>query len=321
MLPLIIEHIKVPPIKCQGIKTKLVNFITSSIEWSGEGTWVEPFVGSGAVVFNVQPQRAVIADSNPHIIRFYQDIQNNIVTPEQIREYLYQQGELLSQTGTGTDSYFYEVRSRFNECPNSLDFLFLSRSCFNGMMRFNKSGGFNVPFCRKPDRFRQAYITKIVNQVNWVKSVMEGKNWEFVTQDWRETLSNVSSNDFVYLDPPYIGKHTDYFNQWIEEDALELARITQQLPSGYALSMWADNQYRQNDHLTNWNGEIVTRAHFYHVGGNIDNRNEVNEALVIKPGFVYNGPIENIPVRLRHAEDIDDEVELELPQIEQLVLL
>lgn len=146
MLPINIEHVKVPPIKCQGIKTKLINFISTSIEWNGEGRWIEPFLGSGTVVFNIQPQRATIADSNPHIIKFYQDIQNNVITPEQVREYLYEQGELLSQTGDGADSYFYEVRSRFNENPNSLDFLFLSRSCFNGMMRFNKKGGFNVPF-------------------------------------------------------------------------------------------------------------------------------------------------------------------------------
>ena len=140
------------------------------------------FLGSGTVVFNIQPQRATIADSNPHIIKFYQDIQNNVITPEQVREYLYEQGELLSQTGDGADSYFYEVRSRFNENPNSLDFLFLSRSCFNGMMRFNKKVD-SMFLCRKPDRFRQAYITKIVNQIYWVKSVMENKDWVFINQD------------------------------------------------------------------------------------------------------------------------------------------
>ncbi|WP_225340571.1 DNA adenine methylase [Lysinibacillus capsici] len=325
MLPINIDHVRVPPIKCQGIKTKLINFITTSIEWNGEGRWIEPFLGSGSVVFNIQPKQALIADNNPHIIRFYQDVQNGEITPEQIREYLYTQGELLSQTGDGKDSYFYEVRNRFNTNPNSLDFLFLSRSCFNGMMRFNKKGGFNVPFCRKPDRFRQAYITKIVNQVIWIKSVMEGKEWTFVNQDWRNTLSNVLPTDFVYLDPPYVGKHTDYFNQWTEEDGLELANITQKLQCGYALSMWADNAYRQNDYLDLWNGEIVTQSHFYHVGANVENRNEVNEALVIKPGFVYSGSIEDIPTRLRHRENTIDDNENDNDNDqdinEQLVLL
>lgn len=309
MLPINIEHVKVPPIKCQGIKTKLINFISTSIEWNGEGRWIEPFLGSGAVVFNIQPQRATIADTNPHIIKFYQDIQNNIITPEQVREYLYEQGELLSQTGDGADSYFYEVRSRFNENPNSLDFLFLSRSCFNGMMRFNKKGGFNVPFCRKPDRFRQAYITKIVNQIYWVKSVMENKDWVFINQDWKETLNNVQSIDFVYLDPPYAGKHTDYFNKWTDEDSSDLAEIAQQLESGYALSMWADNAYRENEYLHQWNGEVITQAHFYHVGANTENRNAVNEALVIKPGFVYNGELSDIPLRPRQENDVDVEIE------------
>lgn len=287
MLPLQINHVKVPPIKCQGIKTKLINFITNNISWNGEGRWVEPFLGSGVVLFNVQPERALVADSNPHIINFYKAIQNGTITPNIVREYLIEQGEQLSKTGVGTDSYYYEVRRRFNENPNSLDFLFLSRACFNGVMRFNKKGGFNVPFCKKPDRFRQAYVTKITNQVAWVAEIMEGKDWVFENLDWRETVSNIGENDFVYLDPPYIGRHADYFNQWSEEDAIDLASTIQELDTGYALSMWASNEYRNNDYLDRWHGEIITQGHFYHIGGSEDNRNKMNEALVINPRYVY----------------------------------
>ena len=78
----------------------------------------------------------------------------------------------------------------------------------------------------------------------------------------KETLNNVQSNDFVYLDPPYAGKHTDYFNKWTDEDSSDLAEIAQQLESGYALSMWADNAYRENEYLHQWNGEVITQAHF-----------------------------------------------------------
>ena len=56
MFPKDLERVKVPPIKCQGIKTKLVEFITSSIKWEGDGTWYEPFMGSGVVTFNALPQ-------------------------------------------------------------------------------------------------------------------------------------------------------------------------------------------------------------------------------------------------------------------------
>lgn len=304
MLPVKIDHVRVPPIKCQGIKTKLINFITTSIKWDGNGTWIEPFVGSGAVVFNVQPQKAILSDTNPHIIKFYQDIQNDVITPERVREYLTEQGELLSRTDVSKDSYYYEVRKRFNSNPNSLDFLFLSRSCFNGMMRFNSKGGFNVPFCKKPDRFRQALVTKIVNQVKWVKEVMEGKDWLFVAQDWKETVEGIKPNDFLYLDPPYAGKNTDYFNKWTDKDSAELATIAQMSPAGYALSMWAENSYRKNDYLDQWNGEIVTQDHFYHVGGNIENRNSVSEAIIIKKNYIFNGDIDGIPVRHRNEKKI-----------------
>lgn len=77
------------------------------------------------------------------------------------------------------------------------------------MMRFNKKGGFNVPFCRKPERFRPVLVTKIVNQVEWSRRAMDGKDWDFVTQDWRVTVADAKPGDMIYCDPPYVGRHTD----------------------------------------------------------------------------------------------------------------
>ena len=66
-LPKHIDRVVVPPIKCQGIKTKLVDFIASTIKWNGNGRWIEPFVGSGVVLFNIQPEKALASDTNKHI--------------------------------------------------------------------------------------------------------------------------------------------------------------------------------------------------------------------------------------------------------------
>ena len=66
--------VKVPPIKCQGIKTKLVEWIKDHSSLEGNGTWIEPFMGSGVVGFNMRPSRAIFADVNPHIINFYNAI-------------------------------------------------------------------------------------------------------------------------------------------------------------------------------------------------------------------------------------------------------
>ena len=102
---------------------------------SEKSMWVEPFMGSGVVGFNVAPKTAVFADTNPHIIAFYNQIKEGEITACRVREFLEREGEILSQNG---DVYYYEVRDRFNKNHAPLDFLFLNRSCFNGMIRFNK---------------------------------------------------------------------------------------------------------------------------------------------------------------------------------------
>ena len=279
-------HIKVPPIKCQGIKTKLVPFILSQVQWAEQeySRWIEPFLGSGVVAFNLAPRRALLTDTNQHIIAFYRSIQNGAIDRSIVCNFLHDQGDrLLSQGAT----YYYEVRDRFNQTASPLDFLFLNRACFNGLMRFNSKGGFNVPFCRKPQRFAQSYITKIANQVDWVAKQMAGKEWEFRVAPWQETLVAAKPDDFVYLDPPYIGRHTDYYNAWNQAEADKLAVITKQLSCGFAVSMWLENQHRQNSHIQAcWSGlEMRVCQHFYHVGSRETLRGAIAEALLIKPGF------------------------------------
>ena len=241
-------------------------------------------MGSGVVAFNLAPQAALLTDTNVHIIRFYQAIQNGEMNRETSREFLECEGKKLA---AGEAAYYYEVRQRFNEKHSPFDFLFLNRSCFNGVMRFNRQGGFNVPFGHKPQRFAPAYITKIVNQIGWVAKQMQGKEWEFQVAPWQETLAQAAPNDFVYLNPPYIGRTADYFNCWDIEEAENLAETTRRLPGGYALSMWLENRYRKNEHIAQvWSeGELRVCSHFYHVGASEGLRNEMDEALVIKPGF------------------------------------
>ncbi|UBH15787.1 DNA adenine methylase [Macrococcus armenti] len=282
MLPKEIIKIKVPPIKIQGIKTKLVPFIAESIQWDGNGTYFEPFMGSGVVGFNLEPKKAVFSDTNPHIIRFYKDIQNGTLNAKIVRNFLENESKKLSSTPADKTSYYYEVRNRFNKSPNSLDFLFLQRSNFNGMIRFNKKGEYNVPFGRKPERFQKSLITKIVNQVNWIEQLFYNKDWEFKCQNFISAFEQMSANDFVYLDPPYIDRHDGYYESWSNESALLLADLTQNGKAGFALSMWYENSYRKNSHLNHWkNGVLLTTDHFYHIGAKQTNRNKMTEALFI----------------------------------------
>jgi DNA adenine methylase len=280
------DRVRVPPIKCQGIKTKLVPFILGNIRWSknDRSRWIEPFLGSGVVAFNLAPARALLSDTNQHVIAFYTALQQGTITGDRVRQFLTQEGRTLATTGA---DHYYTIRDRFNQHHSPLDFLFLNRACFNGIMRFNRQGQFNVPFCRKPHRFTPAYITKICNQVDWVRQQMQGKDWQFRVTTWEDSLTHAQAEDFIYLDPPYIGRHTDYYNAWTVADAIRLATQTQATPSGYALSMWLSNQYRYNTHLQDWwqGTDMRLCEHFYHVGAQETLRHRMTEAIVIKPGY------------------------------------
>jgi len=291
--------IYVPPIKTQGIKTKLVESIIDQINFEIKGKWIEPFMGSGVVGFNLRPKRAIFADKNPHIINFYNAIKNREITSQKVRIFLEREGKKLLEKG---EKYYYEVRNRFNKYHDPLDFLFLNRSCFNGVIRFNSKGEFNTPFGRKPDRFRKAYITKIVNQVRYAGECIHKYDWIFIAQDFRKTIKEANENDVIYCDPPYIGRHTNYFDIWTEKDEYDLYKLLSNFKGKFILSTWYKNKYRENKFIKRfWNKfSIITRNHFYHVGGREINRNPMIEALVL------NFELNNIKGQQKHRRKTDE---------------
>lgn len=274
-----IDKVFVPPLKIQGIKTKLVPLIKETVLIDDDATWVEPFMGSGVVGFNIAKKNAIFADTNPHIINFYNAIKNGDITSEKVRKFLTEQGDILSDKD---DEYYYEVRDRFNATHEPLDFLFLNRACFNGMMRFNKDNNFNVPYGHKPNRFAKAYITKITNQVAHVEKLLKDNNWIFLCQSFEKTINECPKNSFIYCDPPYIGRHVDYFDSWDENLENSLHNMLVSSGEKFMLSTWDHNDFRKNEYLnTLWSGcHKTTKKHFYHVGAKEKNRNAVIEALL-----------------------------------------
>ncbi|MBE6835640.1 MAG: Dam family site-specific DNA-(adenine-N6)-methyltransferase [Ruminococcaceae bacterium] len=273
------EKIYVPPIKTQGIKTKLVPLIKQSVFMNRDSVWIEPFMGSGVVGFNIKPYKAIFADTNPHIIDFYNQIKSGFITPYKVRSFLETEGKRLEKED---DMCYYDIRERFNKEHNPLDFLFLNRSCFNGMIRFNKQYEFNVPYGHKPQRFAKAYITKIVNQVAYVSNLIQNNNWVFLCQPFEKTIAMADENDFIYCDPPYIGRHVDYYDSWNEESEISLHNALVESRARFMLSTWDHNDYRKNEYLQAvWNDcNKITQEHFYHIGAKQTNRNPVVEALL-----------------------------------------
>ena len=277
----------VPPIKSQGIKTKLVPWINDIIRRSGldlyKTNWVEPFFGTGVVGLNAPVGgRRYIADSNPHIINFYNAVLRGDITPENMRSYLEHEGKLLLEADEGGYAHYRKVRDRFNREFSSFDFIFLSRAGFNGMMRFNRRGEWNIPFCKKPNRFAPAYITKICNQIGAAQRLIHLGKWEFHNQGFADTIAQAKAGDLIYCDPPYYGRYVDYYNGWTEEDEEVLFHALEETPAHFILSTWHHNEFRTNDMMERfWNHfNVETQEHFYQAGGHLENRHAMVEALV-----------------------------------------
>lgn len=127
----------VPPIKSQGIKTKLVPWINEPACRSGldlkAANWIEPFFGTGVVGMNAPiGGRRIVGDSNPHIIDFYKSVQDGAVTPQNMREYLQREGNLLEHSGDDGYEHYRLVKDRFNASHSPFDFIFHQEQALTG---------------------------------------------------------------------------------------------------------------------------------------------------------------------------------------------
>ena len=218
-----------------------------------------------------------------------------------MREYLQREGELLERAGDAGYEHYRLVKDRFNKEHSPFDFIFLSRAGFNGMMRFNRKGEWNIPFCKKPNRFAPAYITKICNQVKAVKTVISQFDWTFCNRSFIETIREAKRGDMIYCDPPYYGRYVDYYNGWTEENERELFEALRDTEAHFVLSTWHHNEFRSNDMIDRYWGQfnVSTQEHFYHGGGHIENRHAMTEALVFNFELEENPePAQHVPSQL-----------------------
>lgn len=275
----------VPPIKCQGKKTKLVSHIKelySKLKLDNS-VYYEPFMGSGVVGFNIEPEKAVFSDNNPYIINFYNSIKNKIINHKIVKDFLEESGLELKKNGK---DYYNLVRDRFNKDGNILDFLFLNRCCFNGLMRFNRNGKFNVPYCKKDDRFSQSYITKIVNQVKKVEELLDRHpDWQFICSDWKDIVKDAKEEDIIYCDPPYLGLFSTYYTEYDINNEKELQDFLNNIcNSKWIYSSWKENKNKINEFILDLIGKYdsIDIEHRYQIGSKNEYRNKVVEILIYK---------------------------------------
>lgn len=162
-------------------------------------TYYEPFVGGGAMMPFAKANKGKASDIIPELIELWKVIKDN---PEIVaKEYEIRWNRLQSEGY----QVFYEIRDVFNKTKNPLDFLFLTRTCLNGMIRYNSAGEFNNSLHLTRPGIDPKRLAAIIYQ--WSSSI---NKFTFLNVDYRECLEDVKQGDFVFLDPPYGGTKSRY---------------------------------------------------------------------------------------------------------------
>lgn len=184
-----------PVVKWVGGKRQLLDDLTPLFP-NRITSYCEPFLGGGAVLFNLQPDVAYVNDINTELIQMYEVIRDNV-------------DELITALSEHTNEkeYFYHIRSwdrdkkqykKLSKVQKAARLIYLNKTCYNGLFRVNNAGEFNTPFGHYKN-------PNIVNApaLKAVSAYFQRAQIIFSSMDYEEVLANTAKDTFVYLDPPY----------------------------------------------------------------------------------------------------------------------
>ncbi|MDR2002387.1 MAG: DNA adenine methylase [Prevotella sp.] len=267
-----------PFVKWVGGKRQLMGSIMEAMPKNIKNyTYVEPFIGGGAVLFHVQPKNAIINDFNSELINVYSVVKENL--DELIIDLKKHKNE---------SEYFYHIRSldrsedfaKIGKIQRASRLIYLNKTCYNGLYRVNNAGEFNSPF----GRYRNP---NIVNEpvLRAVSSYLNSNNVRIFSGDYDDVFKYLDKNSFVYLDPPYhpISESSNFtgyiqggwnvFDQTrLREACDELTKRGVKFLLSNSASDFIKNQYR------NYNISIVKAIRSINVDA--EKRGEVDELLI-----------------------------------------
>lgn len=186
-----------PIVKWAGGKRQLLQEIMPLINRNCI-TYVEPFLGGGAVFFALQPQKAIINDLNSELMNVYamvRDFAEDLINELEIHE------------KNNCEDYYYEIRaldrmSQFSDMSciqKAARILYLNKTCYNGLYRVNASGQFNSPY----GRYKNPNIVN-ASSIRIMSRYLQSSHIDIRNSDYREVLEELQQGTFVYLDPPYM---------------------------------------------------------------------------------------------------------------------
>lgn len=301
------EHIKAKPfVKWAGGKTQLLHtfadYYPDALKEGKIKRYIEPFIGSGAVLFDLGQRYAFeeihMWDINPEIIIVYETIKKEV--DALIAELRVKEDTYLTLDATGRKEYYYTVRNDFNRALDGFDFttfdqrhverasqfIFLNKTCFNGLFRVNKKGHFNVPI--------GAYKYPVIcDEQNLLAAHRFLQNVSIHLGDYRNSKPFVNEETLVYFDPPYrplnfTSSFTSYSQfDFNDEHQMELANYYKELSELGAYVMLSNSDPKNtdpNDHFFDdlYSGFTIHRVSAKRfINSKATKRGEINEILVL----------------------------------------
>ncbi len=220
--PAIVKKLKDPKpfVKWVGGKRQLVNEIHKRTPLNFN-RYYEPFIGGGAVFFSNGFNKSIISDVNQELINVYYVIKENVEDLIiSLKKHLYD------------EEYFYKLRKKDISLSNNVEkasrFIYLNKTCYNGLYRVNKKGQFNVPFGK--------YKSPLICDEENLRAVnCKLKKTKILCTDFEKSVLTAKKNDFVYFDPPYMPlSSTSYFvgynkNGFIYNEQIRLRDVFKKL--------------------------------------------------------------------------------------------
>lgn len=269
-----------PFVKWAGGKTQILDKIRPLLP-PNYGTYFEPFIGGGALLFSIAPNSAVIADSNSELIAAYKCFQTE-------NEYSMLINELLNHQLNHNEEYFYKIRAMDREIdyenyPNYIKaarMIYLNKSCFNGLYRVNSKGYFNVPSGKY--KTVNAYDKDLFDNL---REFFSNNKFRILNDDFEKVVSSAKKNDFVYFDPPYDtfdeqNNFTTYTkNTFGKNEQARLAKVFKELSEkGIYVMLSNHNTQYINELYKGFNIQVINAKRS--INSKADGRGNVQEVII-----------------------------------------
>lgn len=188
-----------PVIKWSGSKRSQSAIIKSYFPQKFE-TYYEPFLGGGSMLYAINPTKSICGDVCIPLINLWKEIRDN---PIELADSYSSRWTRLQEEGY---TAYYDIRDNFNRYKSPYDLLFLSRTCVNGLIRFNEKGEFNNSLHYSRPGINPNTLKSII--LDWSSHI---QGTDFFSNDYVATTESAKSGDIVYLDPPYFHTKGRYF--------------------------------------------------------------------------------------------------------------